>query len=232
MKIERFKPYTARRSAIFAAIFVTVVALLSAVSCGSKLPEIATLEWRLESRPSETGPDYESLSVFASIRDEDGLDNIDELWVIDDDSAFAWELTDSNWIKVTEGGDTWIGGSALTVPEFEGLPRGTYRMVVIDAAGQRVERAFRLSGSFPDKRAPTVSISKGKISVGSAWPETLALAFDGTGALLSSPGAPALPFTLTATFGPELASRVAEIGAYGYDPSLRMGAFSKRVKTR
>jgi hypothetical protein len=222
----------ARRLARLAALAGAAAALLSLLGCGSKLPEIAALEWRLETRPAETGPDYESLSVFASVKDEDGLDNIGELWVVNDDSALAWKLIDADWVKIAEGGDTWIGASALAGPDLAGMPRGSYRMVVIDAAGQRAEKEFRVSGNFPDHKAPTASFSDGKLAIASTWPETLALCFDGTGALIASPGALPRPASLDEALGHDIAARTAELGAYGYDPTSRMGAFSKRVKTR
>jgi hypothetical protein len=105
-------------------------------------------------------------------------------------------------------------------------------MIAIDAAGQRTEKEFRISGSFPGNKAPSMSFSGGKLAIGSSWPETLALAFDGAGALIASPGASGSPSPLSAVFGQEVALRIAEVGAYGYDPALRMGAFSKRIKTR
>jgi hypothetical protein len=215
------------RLAVLAAL-----AALAVAGCGGKPPEISVVEWRLETRPAESGPAYESLSVFASLKDENGLDNIVELWVLHDDSALAWKLTNADWIKATEGGDDWIGGSSLTTPELAGMPRGGYRLIAIDAAGQRAEKEFRVSGSFPDKKAPSVSYSGEKLTIGSPWPETLALAFDGTGALIASPEARALASSLSTSFGRDVASRTAEVGAYGYDPSLRMGAFSPRIKTR
>ncbi len=215
--------------AMLAALAALSLALLG---CGNKLPEIAALEWRLETRPAEGGPDYESLSVFVSIRSNEGLENLSELWVLNDDAALAWKLTDATWIKAAEGGDTWVGGSALAAPELAGLPRGLYRCVAIDGAGQRTEKEFRVSGSFPDMRAPTASYSGALLSVSSAWPETLVLAFDGTGALIASPPAPSRPSPLGTALNPDIAARAAELGAYGYDPALRMGAFSKRIKIR
>lgn len=209
-----------------------LVAALTASGCGNTLPEVSAVEWRLETRPAPTGPDFESLSVFASLRDEDGLDNIGEIWVVSDEATLAWKMTSADWIRVTQGADTWIGASALAPPELGALPRGVYRLVAIDAAGQRAEREFRISGSFPDAKPPTLVFSAGKLSFASSWPETLALAFDGTGALLASPAAPDSPTSPAACFGQDTASRAAEAAAYGYDPSLRMGAFSKRVKIR
>jgi hypothetical protein len=221
-----------RPSARVAGLAGLAAAALAASSCGNKLPEIEAVEWRLESRPAPGGPAYESLSAFASVKDEDGIDNIDQVWVLNDDSAYAWEFTDADWVKATEGGDTWIGASALATPELASMPRGDYRFIVIDAAGQRSEKAFRVSGSFPDRKAPSVSFSRGRLTIGTSWPETLALAFDGAGALLASPGAPAAASSLADAFGKDVAARTAQVAAYGYDPELRMGAFSERIKAR
>ena len=214
------------------AVMIIVLMAFSTTGCGSKMPEISAVEWRLETRSPESGFVYESLSVFASIKDDDGLDNISELWVRNDEAALAWKLTDVDWIKTTEGGDTWIGGSSLTTPEMTGMPRGTYRFVAIDVAGQRAEKEFQVSGGFPERKPPSISFSDKTIAINSSWPETLVLAFDGTRALIASPGTPSRPTSLSLALGQDIARRTAEVGAYGYDPALRMGAFSMRTTTR
>jgi len=205
---------------------------LLATGCGVKAPEIAAVEWRVESRPFEGGEPYESLSVFGDLKDEEGLDNIVELWIVNDDSELSWKLTDADWVKATEGSDTWFGASALAQADFSALPRGSYRLVAIDAGGQRTEREFRVSGSFPDRKSPTVSLAGGTLAVRSDWPETLALAFDSAGTLISTPAAPSAGASLAVAFGSDVASRASELGVYGYDPATRMGSFSKRIKTR
>jgi hypothetical protein len=214
------------------AAAIIVLSTLAMHSCGGKAPEVAAVEWRIEARPLDKGASFESLSVFASIKDEDGLDNIDELWIVNDDAALAWKLTNADWIRTSEGDDNWMGGSALASPEFGPLPRGDYRLISVDAAGQRAEMAFRVSGSFPSRDAPSVSFSGDTLSIRSDWPETLALAFDATGTLLASPAAPKGRVSLVMALGQDIASRAAAVGAYGYDPSIKMGAFSPRVKTR
>ena len=214
------------------AMMVIILMTFSTTGCGSKMPEISTVEWRLETRSPESGFVYESLSVFASIKDDDGLDNISELWVLNDETALGWKLTDTDWTKTTDGGGTWIGGSSLTTPEMNGMPRGSYRLVAIDVAGQRAEKEFKVSGSFPDRKPPSVAFSDKKMTVNSTWPETLVLAFDGTRTLIASHGASSIPSSLNSVLGQDIASRTTEIGAYGYDPALRMGAFSMRTTTR
>jgi hypothetical protein len=223
----------ARGAVIRPTLAFAAIGLAAAASgCSVKPPEIAAIEWRLESRPSESGSPYESLSVFADIKDEEGLDNLVELWVVEDESALSWKMTDADWIKAVEGGDTWFGASALSMADFSPMPRGTYRFIAIDAGGQRVEREFQVAGDFPDRQPPTLAFAKDSLSLHSEWPETLLLAFDSAGALIAMPGAQAGATSLAGALGEDSASRTAEIGAYGYDPNLRMGSFSKRAKTR
>jgi hypothetical protein len=216
--------------AVSFALIPTLVLLI--LSCGSKPPSISAVEWRIESRPNPAGGDYESLSAFASIKDDDGIDNISELWVINSQSALAWKLTDLDWVKSSSGSDTWIGASALATPELLALPRGEYRMIAIDAAGQQAELAFSVSGVFPDKHAPFASYANARLSISSLWPETLVLAFDATGTLIASPPAPKGATSLEGALGVDVASRTAMVGVYGYDPALKMGSFGKRIKTR
>jgi hypothetical protein len=222
------------RKARFLAAVAFGAATFSIVACGGKPPEVSAVEWRLETRPSERGSPFESLSVFGSIKDEDGLDNIEEIWIVHDESSFAWKLTSAEWTKAEEGTDNWIGGSSLATPELGPLPRGKYRLVAIDAAGQKAESPFELAGDFPNKTAPSLSYSskEGSLSVRSDWTETLALAFDAAGSLLSTVAAPTNTTTLAELFGDDIVDRIALVGTYGYEPELKMGAFSPRVKTR
>jgi hypothetical protein len=230
------------RLATAATTVVALAAALTVLSCGSKPPEVAAVEWRIESRPllkapaaagsAASGGSYESLSVFGSIKDEDGLDNIEELWIVNDAEALAWKLTNAEWTKAAEGGDNWIGGSALAQPDLSPLPRGEYKLIAIDAAGQRAELAFAVSGAFPARTAPSASLVKGKLAVRSDWPETLVLAFDAADALLASVPAGKEGASLAEILGQAFADRAATVCAYGYEPALKMGAFSARIKAR
>jgi hypothetical protein len=208
--------------------------LLLVPSCGIKPPELSSVEWRIESRPSDMGTRYESLSAFASIKDESGLDNIDTIWIVDDDDALAWKLTSADWTKPSQGPSDWIGGSSLAAPDLGPIPRGKYRFVAIDASGQQAELAFAVGGAFPAKKAPEISYSSssGQLSVRSEWTETLVLTFDAAGVFLRSAAAPEKAESLADLLGDDGAERTALVGAYGYEPGSRMGAFSQRIKTR
>lgn len=211
-------------AAAFGAAF-----LLSA--CGSKLPEITAVEWRIEMRPAKLGA-YESLSVFATIQDDNGIDDIQELWVVQDHERLAWELSGANWTKRSEGSDTWLGAAALVRADYRPLPRGDYRLVAIDAAGDRTEKNFSIQGSFPGLAPPSLSRSNDKLTVSSVWPETLVLAFDAAGQLLSSRPAPQAASSLEELFGADTAVKTRELAAYGYAPDAHSGYYSWRIRSR
>jgi hypothetical protein len=215
--------------AAFAALCIAFGPLLA--SCGGKPPEVNVVDWRLELRPSKGGA-YESLSVFSSLKDDDGIEDIEELWIIQDDEALSWKLTNADWTKKTEGADNWIGAAGLARNDYGQMPRGEYRVVAIDAAGERVEKAFKVDGAFPDLPMPEIALEAGLIRAKSSWPETLVLAYDGTGALAGSASASAEAESLADLFGAEVAARVVEVAAYGYDPARKMGAYSWKKKAR
>ncbi|HET7838364.1 MAG TPA: hypothetical protein VFL04_01305 [Rectinemataceae bacterium] len=214
------------RAFALAALALLASSLIGA--CGGKPPELAAVEWRLEQRQSKAGP-YESLWVFASVKDSEGIDDLDALYVVNDAAGIDWRLTNANWTKRTEGGDTWIGAADLALNDYGPLPRGGYRAMAMTAAGERAERAFSVEGQFPDYAAPRIEYSKGQVSLRSAWPETLIIGLDGTGAVLGSSSWTGAAESLGDHFGVDIAARVAAIQAYGYEPSRNMGSYSERV---
>jgi hypothetical protein len=217
-------------AALAAAALPAVAALLAATvlsGCGDEPPTVQAVEWRLEARPSESGPRYESLSAFASIKGGAAEGSIDEVWIVNDASALAWKLTADDWIKTADGSDAWIGGSPLAMSDFSPLPRGEYRVVAIDPAGRRAEKPFTLAGEFPARPSPTISIDSKGVAISSSWPENLVLGYDGAGELAGSAAAPSARSPLASVLGAAALKSMA-IAAYGYDPGLRMGAFSDR----
>jgi len=220
-----------RAWAAWASLTALAALAILLASCGGTAPEVALIEWRLERRPSAEGG-YESLSAFASIKDEDGIDDVRELWIVNDGAALAWRMNDADWVKRREGSDDWIGAAGLAMQDYSPLPRGEYRLVAVDAAGERVERPFRVSGEFPSTPSPELSWAEGKARVSSSWPETLVLGYDGTGSLIAQAAWTGSAESPPELFGEELGRRVVELAAYGYDPGRKMGAYSWKKKTR
>jgi hypothetical protein len=214
-----------RSGAPLAAAAFLAASILS--GCGDEPPTVQAVEWRLEARPSASAPRYESLSAFASVKGGAAQGSIDEVWIVNDASALAWKLTADDWIKTADGSDAWIGGSPLAMSDFSPLPRGEYRVVAIDPAGRQAEKSFTLAGEFPSRPSPTISLDSKGVAVSSTWPENLVVGYDGAGELAGSAVAPSARSPLASVLG-AAAQKSMEIAAYGYDPGLRMGAFSDR----
>jgi hypothetical protein len=215
------------------------------LSCSGSVPEILAVEARVELRPvggaaSATGGGggeagagvYESLSVFGNIRNADGLDDIEALWVVDDADELSWKLTDTNWSALSESGESWIGASGLTMVDYGAIPRGEYRLVVANLAGKRAEYKFRVSSGDRARPLPLLSQGDSRLSLGSDWPQNFLLAYDGAGALIASRPVGAGNIDLNASLGSENAQRAASLCVYGSDPAQLLGAYSWRMKRR
>ncbi len=216
------------RAAALAAFAAAAALGLALSGCGVEPPSIVAVEWRLEARPSDPGPRYESLSAFALVKGGAQEGAIEELWIVNDAEELAWKLASDDWIKKDEGANAWIGGAPFAMSDLSPLPRGEYRAVAVDPAGERAERSFVVAGEFPARASPSVSLDNNGVALASSWPENLVLAFDGAGELVASVAAPAKRAALSSVLGQAQAGRSVEIQAYGYDPDLRMGAFSPR----
>lgn len=205
---------------------------LSLLGCGGETPELLGLEQRLELRPRQGGNPYESLSVFVAVRDQDGYEDLEALWIVHDAEELYWSFSPKDWTSRDEGGERWIGSADLAMPDRRPLPRGAWRVLVADLAGRRAERPFRLDGGGENRAPPLLERSGTGFVLKSVWPETMVLAYDAVGALLRA--APAKPGTivLETLLGAQEAQRTTSAAAYGYDPAARRGAYSWTVKTR
>ncbi len=210
---------------------ILVLLSLSSMACSGGPPEILKVEWVLESRPIAASS-YESLSVFVDLRDPDGMEDIEALWILSDSGEFYWMLDASSWTKKSEGGDTWLGAADLALPDRKPLPRSSYRVVVADLAGARAVREFRLEETGHAKALPKLSIQGNVTTLESEWEENYILAFDAAGTLIRGAVMVGKTGKLDGLLGTNDASRTSAIAVYGHDPAIRQGAFSARVMAR
>ena len=105
------------------------------------------------------GRTYETLTLFARVSDADGLDDLDALYVMNDEAQLFWRLTPEDWVVDRSDSGTWIGSTALAMPSDEPLPAGVYRVIVQDIAGQTAEESFRVTSSTgPEARRQVEAI--------------------------------------------------------------------------
>lgn len=123
-----------------------VLALLTlAAACTGSPPEILRAEVRLEYVDNfDLQMVYEQLSAFVLVRDEDGFGDIRRLYLIHDQAELYWQLEADAWTHRRISGEDWIGFAGATMADGSEMPRGRYRLVVMDAAGESDERAVAI----------------------------------------------------------------------------------------
>jgi len=137
-------------------------------------------------RQAEDGSIHENLSVFALVQDEDGIADLDELYILCDSAALYWHLGSDDWVELEKGGQTWVGSHTLSAGELGSLPRGAYRAVLLDKSGSRDERSFSVSTASKGRVFPRLRIAEGRYSVSSTYPKNTLLVYDKTGARIRS----------------------------------------------
>jgi hypothetical protein len=210
-----------------------VIVSLATWGCSAKPPEIIGLRARVELHALERGGAVERLSVFVTANDEDGRDDLDRMHVIHDDSERYWTLTRDDWMLREEGSDAWIGANDLALEDDGAIPRGRWRVVLLDSGGDRAEREFIVnagpSAGFP---VPTAKLSGGSLVVASAWPQVSVAFLDGTGALVKMVQGKTGENDLDALFGSrEWRERAASVAVRAFDPQRDFGAWSWPAKT-
>jgi len=160
---------------IFACIGIIFVL---SVSCTNSKPEITYGFMQLVLYQEDAGP-KEYFSFFVIPSDDDGMDNLDELYLYHDREQLCWHIKSDEWINYTQDGKNWIGTRSISVREGS-LPRGVYRAVLVNKSGESAERNFTFDGdvrySFPE-----IEIKDGQYTVISQWPSNSLVCYDGTG---------------------------------------------------
>jgi hypothetical protein len=124
---------------------ISTVAVFS-IGCGGSPPELLQLFWQKNVVfDRENDHTYESLSLWINCSDEDGTEDFAYLYLIHDEEELFWELTDEMWQNDERGSAYWIGTNEFVMHDRSDFPSGHYRVVLIDAAGDRDERRFFVS---------------------------------------------------------------------------------------
>jgi hypothetical protein len=157
---------TGRRVLAAAGLWLLV---LLPLSCTGSPPEILEVlsELRLE-RNRDTGTVSESLSLFVKPNDPDGSEDLEEMYLIQDQEELFWRLDPDSWSQNGSGADLWIGSNNLRLPDGSGFPAGEYRILLRDASGESAERSISLRAlSVSEARGylPRVSVEAESISI-------------------------------------------------------------------
>jgi hypothetical protein len=164
-------------------IFCAVLTVLFYASCTKTAPEIKYGFIQLVLYQEIDGP-QEYFSFFIMPEDEDGIDNLEELYLYHDREQLRWNIKNDEWQRYTQDGKDWIGTRSFTMREGN-LPRGLYRAVLVSKGGESTERTFTYDGNvrYP---FPEITISEGKYNVNSSWPSNRLVCYDNAGSYIST----------------------------------------------
>ena len=185
---------------------------------------ISLVYYQNEARP------VERFSFFIIPEDEDGLENLEELYLYHDREQLRWLFRNDDWITVNHEGRTWIGSRSVAYTDDGSLPRGQYRAVLVNKGGERSERAFGFDApAEPRFPFPKLEASDGRYTVTSAYPENRLVCYDGEGKYISTINIAALSGSVTELGAPQNARTAA---LWAEDPQYFTSAFTDVVPLR
>lgn len=140
--------------------------LTSLFGCSGADPVIYQLETRLQAYWKYPFESQERLLVQIFADDDDGFDEIYEVYIINDEEELYWRATRDEWDLVTvEDGKQWIVLTHIYSERHDKIPRGEYRLVLMDFSGFRAERRFTIDNLITNYNRnffPVLSIQEGK----------------------------------------------------------------------
>jgi len=163
-------------------IFIlSIIILTGFFSCSRAEPEILygfiNLVYYIGREKTE-----ERYSFFILPEDDDGIDNLSELYLYNDREGLRWLITSDDWIKYEEDGKTWIGSRSIAMFGDASLPRGQYRAVLFNKGGESKERRFTYDGpETPPYPFPSLSFSEGLYQIDSRYPVNRVIGYDQQG---------------------------------------------------
>jgi len=160
--------------------------LLLAVSCSRTEPKIAFGFIELVYYQDNNKP-QERFSFFIIPEDEEGIENLADLYLYHDREQLRWHIKSEDWISYVQDGKTWIGTRSIAIGEDETLPRGQYRAVLVNKGGEKSERNFSFDApEEPRFPFPALDITNGLYTVNSQYPSNRLVCYDEQGNYIST----------------------------------------------
>ena len=205
------------------------MAILSCFSCSQAAPEIryGSLEMVIY---ENGGKPAERFTFFILPYDDDGIEDLADLYLYHDWDGLSWHLSSKDWIKETVGSDTWIGSRALAMEDGSSLPRGQFKAVLVDKGGNRTERLF--SFDAPPERTepfPFLSVTGDLYRIDSSYPQQNLLVYDNEGNYLSTVIPSSMEGNISAL---GLPSQAESLALWSRDPARSVSAFTDIVSLR
>ncbi|MDR1985441.1 MAG: hypothetical protein LBP88_00525 [Treponema sp.] len=200
---------------------LVVLAILG--SCSQSDPRIPYGVMQLVYYQGPVRPE-ERFSFFVIAEDDDGIENLDELYLYHDREGLRWTLSAEDWITLEEGGVTWIGSRAIAMAGEDTLPRGQYRAVLINKGGAKTERTFSFDApAEPRYPFPRLTLHEGDYRIASRYPEHFLICYDETGSLITTLKVKTLQGSLASM---ELPAQVKAVSLWAWDGEYETAALT------
>ena len=133
----------------------------------------------------EQGGARERFSFFVLPEDDDGIENLSDLYLYHDREQLRWHVGSDEWVSHDQDGRIWIGTRAIAIADGETLPRGRFRAVLVNMGGESSERGFTFDApEAPRFPFPTLTIEDGNFAVASRYPVNRLVVYDARGDFL------------------------------------------------
>jgi hypothetical protein len=121
-------------------LLAAVCLILLFFSCSDNPPQMNGIEWQVILFHNKLlNATYQKLSLYVSASDKDGAKDLAFLHVINDDQEIYWSVPAEKWEKAVIRNNEWVGSSGFAMPDGQSLPTGSYRVVLEDLSGKKVE---------------------------------------------------------------------------------------------
>jgi hypothetical protein len=128
----------------------------------------------------------ERFSFFIIPDDDDGIENLADLYLYHDREQLRWRIQSEDWLVHEQDGQTWIGTRSIAMTGDETLPRGQYRAVLVNKGGERSERLFAFDApEEPRFPFPFIALAEDRYRIDSNYPVNRFIGYDEQGNLVS-----------------------------------------------
>jgi hypothetical protein len=222
MPRKKLLGYFQKRLILKLPLFLTLFPL-ALISCSQADPVISYGSLQLVNYENGGNP-VERFSFFILPRDDDGFEDLEEIWLYHDWDGLAWHLNSGEWIEETVDEKTWIGSRSISMADNGPLPRGQYRAVLVDKGGSKTEKILAFDASGRD--FPVFSIENNRYRIVSPYPEQKLLAYDNEGNYISTVIPGALEGSLS---GLALPPEAQSLALWSIDTERSVSAFTDLV---
>lgn len=161
---------------------IYVLLLFILMSCSRNEPRINSIfhQFNLQQN-TELNKIEKKLSLFVQVQDEDGLSDIDSIYILNDQNDFFWTLKSDQWFMTQREGQDWIGSNSLVFPDNYDFSARNFRILCEDLSGAYAESSFTLSlpeNINPSLVYPSVKFDSNSIKVISPVAEPMLWTYD------------------------------------------------------